>query len=65
MPRVLTCIDETPSPDGQCATTAWVDQASFADYLPTTEQANAVGFTFFATLFLIAVAKRTLKPQRH
>lgn len=64
MPRVLTCIDPTPSPDGTCANEAWVDQGGLADYLPTTEQANVVGFMFFATLLLITVAKRTLKPQR-
>lgn len=64
MPRVLTCIDPTPSPDGTCATEAWIDQGGLADYLPTTEQANVIGIAFFGALFLVAAAKRSLKPQR-
>ena len=64
MPRVLACIDETPAPDGSCAQTAWVDQASFTDFLPTHQQANAVGVAFFGALVIVAFAKQAFKPQR-
>jgi len=64
MPRVLICLDNTPAPDGSCAQTAWADQADFKDFLPTHEQANAVGVAFFGALVLVAFIKRTFKPQR-
>lgn len=64
MARVLTCIDYDDSTH-QCVTQAWVEQASIADMLPTHQQANAVGFAFFGTLFLVAAAIRTFKPPKH
>ncbi|MFT4178275.1 MAG: hypothetical protein QM612_02250 [Thermomonas sp.] len=64
MPRVLACLDETPAQDGSCAYQAWVDQASFSDFLPTHEQANAVGVAFLGALVVVAFVKRAFKPQR-
>ncbi len=64
MPRVLVCLDEVPAQDGSCALQAWVEQSTFADYLPTHEQANSVGIAFFGALVLVAFAVRSLKPQR-
>lgn len=63
MARVLTCIayDETTQ---QCVTEAWVEQGGFSDMLPTHGEANAVGIAFFGALVIVALAKRTLKPQR-
>lgn len=62
MPRVLTCLDQQPAQDGSCAVQAWVEQPSIVAYLPTMEEANTIGFAFFAGLFVIAVVKRTMKP---
>lgn len=62
--RYLVCLDDQPSQDGPCAHTAWIEQATVADYLPTVPQANAIGFAFFSGLFLIAAAKRSFKPTR-
>lgn len=64
MARVLACIDPSPLPDGQCQTTAWIEQGGIADMLPTMYQANVVGGAFFGSLVLIAFVKRTLKPPR-
>lgn len=64
MPRVLACLDETPALDGTCANQAWIDQASFKDFLPTHAEANALGVAFFGALVIVAFAKRTFKPQR-
>lgn len=64
MPRVLACLDYPMPTDGSCVQQAWVEQASIADFLPTHEQANAVGFAFFAALITVAFVKRTFKPQR-
>lgn len=64
MPYVLACLDETPAHDGTCVQTAWIPQASIKDYLPSHQQANAVGVAFFGALLLVAFVKRTLKPQR-
>ncbi|WP_101927659.1 MULTISPECIES: hypothetical protein [Luteimonas] len=65
MPRVLTCIDPSPQPDGQCLQTAWIEQGGLADMLPTMAEANIVGSAFFGTLILIAFVARTLKPPRN
>lgn len=62
--RYLVCLDDPAPQDGQCVQTAWVEEARVADYLPTVEQANVIGFAFFSSLFLIAAAVRTFKPQR-
>lgn len=62
--RVLTCIDPVPASDGSCAAQAWVEQAGFADLLPSVEEANEVGFAFASSLIIIAATKRFFKPQR-
>lgn len=62
MARVLTCIDPVPSQDGSCAQTAWLDQSSWVDMLPTVAQANEVGAAFFVSVMSVAVAKRLLFP---
>ena len=63
MARVLTCIDAVPAQDGTCAQTAWLDEPSFVDMLPTVEQANTVGPAAVAALVLIA-AFRLLIPKK-
>lgn len=61
--RVLICIDPAPAQDGSCTNSAWVEQPTLADYLPTVAQGNELGFAFFASLFLAFAAARLLKPQ--
>jgi hypothetical protein len=63
MPRYATCIDPQPQPDGSCQNVAWIEYGGIADMLPDYTEATAVGFAFFASLIIIALAKRTLKPQ--
>ena len=62
--RYLVCLDDPAPVEGQCTEMVWVEQAQVADYLPTVAQANAIGFAFFSSLFLIAAAVRSFKPQR-
>lgn len=62
MTRVLSCIDPSPLPEGQCLQTAWIEQGGIADMLPTMAEANVVGSAFFASLVVIAFVKRTIKP---
>jgi|GEM_PF-2079905 hypothetical protein len=62
MARVLTCIDPVPAQDGTCTQTAWLDQSSWVDMLPTVAQANEVGAAIFTSVMTIAVAKRLLFP---
>jgi len=62
--RYLVCLDAVPGSDGSCNSTAWVEQPTLLDYLPTVGQANTVGFAFFSSLFLIAAVKRFFKPTR-
>lgn len=64
MPRVLTCLDDPAPSDGTCTSSAYIEQASIADFFPTHEQANAIGVAFFGALILVAFAVRTFKPQR-
>lgn len=64
MPKVLTCVD-FDSTTQTCNAQAWVDESTWVDYLPTVEQANVIGFAFFASLFTVAATARLLKPQRH
>lgn len=65
MARYLVCLDAVPAADtSTCADARFIDQAGWHDYLPTMEQANTVGPAFAFTLFLIAAAIRTFKPQR-
>lgn len=53
MPRVYQCIEWNATTQ-VCDAAAWVEQASILDVLPTVEQANAVGFAFFASLAILA-----------
>ena len=64
MPRYVACADPVPASDFSCASPVWVDQGGIADMLPTIEQANVVGFAFFASLFTVVAVKRFLKPQK-
>lgn len=59
-PRVLTCIDAVPAPDGSCAQQAWLEQPAWVDYLPTVDQANAVGFATFVAVCTVVAFKRLL-----
>ena len=61
MSKVLTCLD-FDSTTQTCNAEAWVDQASIVDYLPTVEQANAVGVVMFSSLCILAAARRLLFP---
>lgn len=63
MSKILACIDYD-SATQTCTAEAWVDQSSFSDYLPTVAEANAVGFAFASSLFLIAAAVRSFKPPK-
>jgi len=63
MPRVLTCIDAVPAADGSFTNTAWLDQPSWVEMLPTVEQANVVGPAIAAGLCLIAVM-RLIIPKK-
>ena len=62
--RYLVCLDDPMPETGECVQMVWVEQAQVADYLPTIAQANAIGFAFFSSLFLVAAAVRIFKPQR-
>ena len=61
MSKVLTCID-FDSTTQTCNAEAWVDQASFVDYLPTVDQANTIGAIAFSSLITLAVVRRLLFP---
>lgn len=63
--RYLACLDHQPRADGSCQRQAWVEQPSWKQYLPTTEQAVEIGGVFFVSLFTLAAAKRLLKPPSH
>lgn len=61
--RTLVCLDPQPNPDpAVCTQTAWIDQASVRDFLPTVEQANEVGVVMFTGLMILAVARKLLFP---
>lgn len=62
MPRVLVCLDAQPAQDGSCQTTAWIEQPSLVDMLPTVEQANIVGPAFVLGLCTLA-ALGLLNPR--
>jgi hypothetical protein len=61
--RLLVCIDPVPAADGSCAQTAFIEQPTFVDYLPTVDQAQAVGFAFFASIAVLA-SMGLFKPSR-
>lgn len=61
MSKVLTCID-FDSTTQTCNAEAWVDQASFVDFLPTVEQANTIGAVAFTSLITLAAVRRLLFP---
>lgn len=42
MPKVLQCLDWDAASQ-VCNAQAWADQASWIEYLPTVEQAGAIG----------------------
>lgn len=65
MPRYLVCLDEPAPANGVCAHEAWIEQPTWASYLPTVQQAVEIGVTFWGSLIVLAAAKRLLKPQRH
>lgn len=61
--RVLACLDAVPAQDGTCAQTAYVEQSSWVDLMPTVEQANEVGFAMFASVAIVA-SMSLLLPTR-
>ena len=61
MSKVLTCLD-FDSTTQTCNAEAWVDQASFVDYLPTVDQANTIGALALSSLITLAVVRRLLFP---
>lgn len=63
MTRVLTCIDPVPAQDGTCSQTAWLDQSSWVEMLPTAEQANVVGPAIVVGLVTLA-ALRLIIPSK-
>ena len=64
MARVLTCIDPVPAQDGSCAQSAWLDQPSWVDAMPTAEQAHVVGAAFAGGLILLAVMRLLIPKER-
>jgi len=63
--RYLACLDEQTPVGGTCQNMAWIEQPTWVQYLPTTEQAVEVGGVFFVSLFTLAAAKRLLKPPKY
>lgn len=61
--RTLACLDPEPAVDGTCANTAWVEQPSVVQYLPTVEQANYVGGVFFVAYVTLAVMQDLLSSK--
>jgi hypothetical protein len=64
MARIAVCLDAQPLTDGTCAETAWIEQTTISDYLPTFEEGNAIGLAFFGTLVVIAAVKHFFKPPK-
>lgn len=63
MARVLVCIDPVPAQDGSCSQSAWLEQPSWVDMLPTVEEANVVGPAIFLG-FVSVAALRLILPNR-
>lgn len=61
MARVLTCVTYDTS-SNQCTQQVWLEQSDWTHFLPTVEQANVVGASFFTSVMIVAVAKRLLFP---
>ena len=64
MARVLVCLDAQPQADGSCQQSAWIEQPSILEVLPTMEVADMWGKAFFGGIVLLAVAAALLKPSR-
>lgn len=65
MTKYLACADESLNTEtGVCTAEVWVDSPSVLDAMPTVDQAQTVGGYFFASLMILAVMKRLLKPPR-
>ena len=63
MPRVLQCV-EWNDVTQTCTTEAWVvAPADFVSYLPTVDQAQAVGGAMFAACCVLAAMSLFLPPQ--
>ena len=63
MARVLTCTSYDEGTQ-TCTAEAWVEQPSnIIDYLPTVEEADAVGKAFFFGLVALAALVALTKPQ--
>lgn len=62
MARVLTCIEFNDTTK-QCEQQAWIDQSDWTTYLPTVEQATAVGSAYFIGLMTLAALKSLLNPK--
>lgn len=62
MAKVLMCIQFNESTK-QCEEQAWVDQSDWTTYLPTVEQATAVGGVYFVGLMTLAALKGLLNQK--
>lgn len=64
MPRVLHCVEWNDATQ-TCATETWVEQgALFVNYLPTVDQAQAVGGAMFAACCVLAAMSLFLPPSQ-
>ena len=61
--RVLVCLDPTPAEDGTCANSAFVEQTTMADYMPTREDANLVGMSIFGAVLTVVAIAYILNPS--
>jgi hypothetical protein len=62
MAKVLHCITWNEAAQ-TCTTEAWVDEANWTTYLPTVDQATAVGSAYFVGLMTLAVVRGLLNPK--
>jgi len=62
MAKVLQCINWNEATQ-QCVTEAWVDEADWTTFLPTVDQAAAVGSAYFIGLMTLAVVRGLLNPK--
>jgi len=61
--RVLECVEWNDTTQ-TCAVEAWVEPASLVQFLPTIDQAQAVGGAMFAACCVLAAMSLFLPPQQ-
>lgn len=62
--RYLACLDTQQPVGATCQNMAWIEQPTWASYLPTVEQGVGIGGILMTSLLTIAAAKRLLKPPK-